>query len=624
MFRPETDPQFNIANNTVRELKPAITEDIRQLLARIQPDNYPPVSDLAHQRELHQMQKTIEQLKRELQSSEERFRNAIEKNADGIIIVNKKGRVVFVNPSAEYLFNCQGQDLLEQDFFGNLVVESSAQDIDIDTEVIPHFREVDTGGVRVAQTEVQLKRTDQETVIVSMRLVETEWEGEMAYLATLRDITRRKRTEEMLWLYNRAMAATSSGIVIADASQPDNPIIYCNPAFEKLTGYSQEEIIGQNCRFLQGDDTENEALDVIRNALKNHRECRVVLKNYRKDKSYFWNELSISPVCDRAGKLTHFIWVQLDVTERKQAEEELRCSEIQLREQAQQLEEAFTQLKQTHSQLIQSEKMSSLGLLVAGVAHEINNPVSFINGNVSYLKEYAENLLGLIKLYQQHYPNPVEEIQAEIDAIELDFLIEDLPKMLSSMNVGIDRICQIVKSLRNFSRMDEADIKPVNIHEGLDSTLMILNHRLKAKSDNPGINVIKNYGNLPLVECYAGPMNQVFMNILSNAIDALEDYNKQRTPEVMKESPNQIKITTSIINNDWVEIIISDNGPGISEEAIKHIFDAFFTTKPVGKGTGMGLSISYQIIVERHGGLLTCVSELGKGTEFIIKIPMSH
>jgi signal transduction histidine kinase len=327
-------------------------------------------------------------------------------------------------------------------------------------------------------------------------------------------------------------------------------------------------------------------------------------------------------VCDRAGKLTHFIGVQLDVTEMKQAEEELQRSETQLREQAQQLEEAFTQLKQTHSQLVQSEKMSSLGLLVAGVAHEINNPVSFINGNVSYLKEYAENLLGLIKLYQQHYPNPVEEIQAEIDQIELDFLIEDLPKMLSSMNVGIDRICQIVKSLRNFSRMDEADIKPVNIHEGLDSTLMILNHRLKAKSDNPGINVIKNYGDLPLVECYPGPMNQVFMNIVSNAIDALEDYNKQRTPEVMKESPNQIKITTNVINNDLVEIIISDNGQGMSEEVRKHIFDAFFTTKPVGKGTGMGLSISYQIIVEKHGGQLTCVSELGKGTDFIIKIPM--
>ncbi|MEY3867623.1 MAG: PAS domain S-box protein [Microcoleaceae cyanobacterium] len=624
MFMPETDRQFNIANNTVRELKPAITEDIRQLLARIQPDNYPPVLDLAHQRELHQMQKTIEELKRELQSSEARFRNAIEKNADGIIIVNKKGQVVFVNPSAEYLFNCQGQDLLEQDFFGDLVVESSAKNINIDTEIIPHFREVDTGGVRVAQTEVQLKRTDEETVIVSMRLVETEWEGEMAYLATLRDITRRKRTEEMLWLYNRAMAATSSGIVIADASQPDNPIIYCNPAFEKLTGYSQEEILGHNCRFLQGDDTDNDAIDVIRNALKNHRECRVVLKNYRKDKSYFWNELSISPVCDRAGNLTHFIGVQLDVTERKHSEEELRRSEIQLREQSQQLEAAFTQLKQTHSQLLQSEKMSSLGLLVAGVAHEINNPVSFINGNISYLKEYAEKLLDLIKLYQQHYPNPVKEIQAEIDAIELDFLIEDLPKILSSMNVGIDRICQIVKSLRNFSRMDEAELKSVNIHEGLDSTLMILNHRLKAKSDNPGINIIKNYGDLPLIECYPGPMNQVFMNILSNAIDALEDYNKQRSPEEIQQNPNQIKITTSVINNYLMEIVISDNGPGISEEVIQHIFDAFFTTKPVGKGTGMGLSISYQIIVERHGGKLTCLSELGKGTEFIIKIPMCH
>ncbi|MGB3263512.1 MAG: PAS domain S-box protein [Microcoleus sp.] len=573
--------------------------------------------------EMQQMQRTMEQLKQDLKASESRFRNAISKNADGIAIVNKQGLVCFANPSAEALFNCKADELLGQEFFGALVVEGLACDIEMDADIIPQAGETDAAGIRVVQTEVEVIRQQQANAVVEVRVVETEWEGEMAYLATLRDITDRKRAEEMLWLYDRAMAATSTGIVISDATNPEHPIIYCNPAFESMTGYRRQEIIGTNCRFLQGSDTDSDALKTIHQALKTESECQVRLKNYRQDGTAFWNALSISPVRDRTGKLTHFIGVQRDITDRKQAEEALHNSEAQSREQAAQLAAALEELKSTHSQLVQSEKMSSLGLLIAGVAHEINNPVSFIYGNLAHLTNYTQELFHHLELYQQHYPNPVAEIQQEREDNELDFLVEDLPRILSSMNVGVERICQIVQSLRNFSRHDDSQMKPVNLHEGIDSTLLILNHRLKGNGEIPPILIVKEYGKLPLVECFAGPINQVFMNILSNAIDALSDGNTQRSFQQMRDNPSLIKICTEVVGN-FVEIKISDNGPGISEEVKQRIFDTFFTTKPVGKGTGMGLSISYQIIVEKHQGELYCTSELGKGTEFTIKMPIAH
>ncbi len=573
--------------------------------------------------EMQQMQEAIEQLEQDLKASESRFRNAIAKNADGIAIVNKQGLVCFANPSAEALFNCKAEELLGQAFFGNLVVEGSACDIEMDTDIIPQVGETEAAGMRVVQTEVEAIRKHKANAVVEMRVVETEWEGEMAYLATLRDVTDRKRAEEMLWLYDRAMAATSTGVTIFDATNPEHPIIYCNPAFESMTGYRREEIIGKNCRFLQGSDTDSEALEIIRQALTTERECQVILKNYRKDGTIFWNSFSISPVRDKTGKLTHFIGVQRDITDRKQAEEALQNSEAQSRKQAAQLAAALDELKATHSQLVQSEKMSSLGLLIAGVAHEINNPVSFIHGNLAYLKDYTQDLFHLLELYQQHYPNPVAEIQQETAQNDLDFLAEDLPKIMSSMSVGVERICQIVQSLRNFSRHDDSQMKPVNLHEGIDSTLLILNHRLKGNGEMPPIQIVKEYGNLPLIECFAGPINQVFMNILSNAIDALEDPNFREDFQEMPENFRQIRICTEVIGN-FVEIKIADTGPGITEEVKHRIFDTFFTTKPVGKGTGMGLSISYQIIVERHTGEFYCTSELGKGTEFVIKMPIAH
>ncbi|MEG3933023.1 PAS domain S-box protein [Microcoleus sp. T2B6] len=572
--------------------------------------------------ELQQMERAMEQLKQDLKASESRFRNVIEKNADGIAIVNKRGLVCFANPSAEALFNCKAEELLGQAFFGNLVVEVSACDIEMATDIIPQVGKTEAPGTRVVQTEVEAIRKQKANAVVEMRVVETEWDGEMAYLATLRDITDRKRAEEMLWLYDRAIAATSTGVTISDATDPENPIIYCNPAFESMTGYRRQEIIGKNGRFLHGSDTDPAAVEIIRQALQTESECKVILKNYRKDGTAFWNCFSISPVRDRMGKLTHFIGVQRDITERKQAEEALHNSEAQSREQAAQLAATLEQLKATNSQLVQSEKMSSLGLLLAGVAHEINNPVSFIYGNLAHLTNYTQDLFHHLELYQQHYPNPVAEIQQAREKNDLDFLAEDLPKILSSMSVGVERICQIVQSLRNFSRHDDSQMKPVNLHEGIDSTLLILNHRLKGSGEKPPIQIVKQYGELPTVECFAGPINQVFMNILSNAIDALEDANSRQNCQEMLETPSQIRIGTEVVGN-FVEIKIADNGPGIPEQVKQQIFDTFFTTKPIGKGTGMGLSISYQIIVERHKGELNCTSELGKGTEFTIRIPIA-
>ncbi|MEH1775262.1 HAMP domain-containing sensor histidine kinase [Nostoc sp.] len=296
--------------------------------------------------------------------------------------------------------------------------------------------------------------------------------------------------------------------------------------------------------------------------------------------------------------------------------------EDRVEERTTELKKALEELQRTQFQVIQSEKMSSLGQLVAGVAHEINNPVNFIHGNLVHVEEYTQNLLAFVQLYQQYNPNPAAEIQTLAEDIDLEFLQEDLPKMLSSMKVGTERIRQIVLSLRNFSRIDEAEFKSVDIHEGIDSTLMILQHRLKAKQEQPEIEVIKDYGAVPLVECYAGQLNQVFMNILVNAIDALEENSAKHTYQEIEDNPNRIKIRTSVVNSIWVEVAIADNGVGISKEFQQRIFDPFFTTKPIGKGTGMGMSISYQIITEKHGGKLECFSNSGEGTEFIIQIPL--
>jgi hypothetical protein len=291
--------------------------------------------------------------------------------------------------------------------------------------------------------------------------------------------------------------------------------------------------------------------------------------------------------------------------------------------QTKQLEQALSELKQAQSNLIHSEKMSYLGQLVAGIAHEINNPINFIYGNISHTSQYANSLLELVNLYQEQYPNPVPIVQEKINYVDLEFIISDLPKILNSMKNGAERIFAIVKSLRIFSRHDEAEMKVADIHEGINSTLMILQSRLNAKPGLESIQVIKEYGNLPKIECYPGQLNQVFMNILANAIDALEDDSHSESIAANEANPRIIKISTKLLDSQVVEIRISNNGPEITESVMKQLFNPFFTTKPVGKGTGLGLSIGYQIITVRHQGELQCISAPGQGAEFIIKIPIS-
>jgi len=344
------------------------------------------------------------------------------------------------------------------------------------------------------------------------------------------------------------------------------------------------------------------------------------------------------------------------------------------------LSQSLQELQQSQVKLVQSEKMSTLGQLVAGVAHEINNPVGFISGNLIHAETYFQDLSKILELYQQYYPHPCSEIREELEAIEPDFLLEDLPKVLQSMKMGTERLSNISLALRNFSRSDLVEKMPVNIHEGLDSTLLILKHRLQAKNKSVAIEVVRDYGDLPLVECYPGRLNQVFMNILVNAIDALElgtSEEKRETrqdsspaelalavaqqqfrivPEGIEDRPSQyrssvhygehshsnetsqtnnkqlftihqfsiptIRIHTQVIESNWVVIQIADNGPGLTELVKQQLFEPMFTTKPPGKGTGLGLSIARQIVEEYHKGRLSCMSAPGEGTEFAIEIPI--
>ncbi|MEM6500478.1 MAG: ATP-binding protein [Cyanobacteria bacterium P01_C01_bin.89] len=309
------------------------------------------------------------------------------------------------------------------------------------------------------------------------------------------------------------------------------------------------------------------------------------------------------------------------------------------------LNSTLAELRRNQFQLVQSEKMSSLGGMMAGISHEINNPLGFISSNLNYLRGHSEDILEILELYQQHYPQPVEAIQDKAEDLDLEFVQEDLTQIIDSMSLGSKRIREIVNSLRNFSRIDDSQVVISDLHEGIDNTLLILKHRLKSSPDTPSIQISKKYGNIPEVECYPGLLNQVFMNILANAIDALEEVYKtqvkQSQPENLPQNKSErgdninldgegnrdyrIVIASRLIeDNRWVEIAIADNGPGIPESVKQKIFDPFFTTKSEGKGTGMGMSISQQIVTEKHGGRFECLSQEGQGTKFLIQLPIDY
>jgi PAS domain S-box-containing protein len=409
---------------------------------------------------------------------------------------------------------------------------------------------------------------------------------------------------------------------------------FLNPAWTEITGFSIEESLGMPCwKFIHPEDQLYHDQQFSRLIAGKIQDTRYEIRYQTHDGRYRWFEvharftvMSCDALTTSAVGIVGTAGTLNDITDRKRAQARARAK-------AQELEQTLRELRQTQTQLIQSEKMSSLGQLVAGIAHEINNPISFVYGNLDYASQYTQDLLHLINCYQQHYPNPPPTVKAEMEEIDLEFLVDDLPNLLNSMKVGAERICEIVQSLRNFSRLDEAEIKAVDLHEGIDSTLLILQHRLKAQGKHSEIQILREYGDLPHIECYPGQLNQVLMNLLTNAIDALE----AKRMESDAESPSSlpcIQICTEVKESDsplrgekrelqpCVIIRIGDNGSGMTEAVRRRLFDPFFTTKPTGKGTGLGLSISYQIVVEKHRGQLLVHSELGQGTEFIIELPL--
>jgi PAS domain S-box-containing protein len=463
----------------------------------------------------------------------------------------------------------------------------------------------------------------------------------MGIIAAAIGVEEERKKEAIVWAQNeakwRSLIHNSSNLITI--LEADGSIRYVSPAIQGILGCRPGELMGKNMfDFVHPDDVssvKNDFQGVLQNpttALSTEFRVRHKDGSWRYIESTYSNLLMDAPV-------SRIVVNTREVTERKLAEAALKQSEAQLREKADQLEQALLELQETQIQLIQTEKMSSLGQLVAGIAHEINNPVSFIYGNIPHATQYTQDLLHLVELYRRHYPNPVPEIQAEAEAIDLDFLSEDLPKLMDSMQIGAERIRQIVLSLRNFSRRDQAASERVDLHQGIDNTLLLLQHRLKAKAGHPEIQVIKEYGDLPLVECYAGQVNQVFMNILSNAIDALEEARSTRQEEqetdfslklrdassceaALRSRSPMLRIHTELQDGNTVVMRIADNGTGIPPHVQQQIFDPFFTTKSVGQGTGLGLSISYQIVVEKHGGQLKCFSTPGEGTEFWIELPV--
>jgi two-component system NtrC family sensor kinase len=572
-------------------------------------------------------------------------------------------RVMYWNKASEDLFGYSREEVLGKNDY-NLLSKKQANYLQTKD------RKVITAGQLVEISEAPILTPHRgERFLHSKQVPLLDETGIPRYiLGICEDITEQKALWEAQRKsethYRRLLETASEGIWMFDA---DSKTTFANSRIAQMLGYTVAEMQGRSL-FDFMDEESREQAQTYANRRRQGLHERHDFKFRRQDGSDLWAIVSATPILDAKGQFVGVLRMITDISDRKNTEEALRKSESQLRAKNQELEQTLLQLQKTQALVIQNEKMASLGQMVAGIAHEINNPVSFIYGNLTYARQYTTDLLSLIQLYNKHYPETVPEIQQEMALVGLNFIKKDFPKLLNSMEEGANRIRQIVLSLRNFSRLDEADKKKVNIHEGINSTLLILQHKLKKQDVNPEIQVIQEYGQLPPVECYPSQLNQVFMNILSNAIDAIdsqaqpgkitisttlmtqEEGDKRMLSSVQFPPPHTEPAYTSLAlpkiktftyieeqskslalgtqdhfsSPQSVMIRITDNGPGIPENIKKHIFDPFFTTKPVGLGTGLGLSIAYSIVVEKHGGKLTCISTPGQGTEFIIELPIQQ
>ncbi|MBE9164147.1 PAS domain S-box protein [Tychonema sp. LEGE 06208] len=557
------------------------------------------------------------QAEQALQVSQARFAGIVEIADDAIISVDADQKIILFNQGAERIFGWTAAEAIGQSL--NLLLPEAF--------VAPHSHLVSNFGDGVKQArnmgnrkEIFARRRDGTQFPAEASISKLEVAGEIIFTAILRDVTASRQAEEFVRLseerYRSLAMATAQMVWTTNASGIfDRP----QPDWMAYTGISLEE--KDNSIEAVHPEDRDRTRQAWKRAIETKSLYEVEHRLRAADGSYrhFW--VRGVPLLAADGSIREWVGTHTDISDRVQVLEALKQSEGQYRSQAAELEKAVRELHQAQTQLIQTEKISSLGQLVAGVAHEINNPINFIYGNITHASQYATDLLSLLNLYQEKYPNPVPEIVEAAEDIEIDFLMEDFTKILESMKVGADRIRDLVVSLRNFSRLDESQMKLVDIHEGIESTLLILQHRIKANVVRPAIEIIKEYGNFPPVECYVGQLNQVFMNLLGNALDALEEYNSSHSSKEIYSHHNRIRISTSA-NSDTVTIRIADNGMGINQEVIHKLFDPFFTTKPVGKGTGLGLSISYQIIVEKHRGKLQCISAPGEGAEFVIEIPI--